>query len=219
LQDAVRATEPATENLELPTPVDKGTDRQVVHDAKNRIPHSEDEDRALVTVHGWEGRQWFSSKGLTVGQLRELVASAGWTYVLQNPLCNRAGALIPDDIVVADMGNDVTLVVTGRIRGGASDNVMTKLRREFEKLEAAKRDEAGVSPAMAATTARKASKELSGKRAAQAERDKIERDSREASRIQQHGRTMERAIKSDKDDHVLMNLELYAETKQKPSTR
>jgi hypothetical protein len=92
---------------------------------------------------------------------------------------------------------------------------MTKLRREFEKLEAAKRDEAGVSPAMAATTARKASKELSGKRAAQAERDKIERDSREASRIQQHGRTMERAIKSDKDDHVLMNLELYAETKQK----
>lgn len=215
LQNAVRATEPATENLELPTPVDKGTDRQVVHDAKNRIPHSEDEDRALVTVHGWEGRQWFSSKGLTVGQLRELVASAGWTYVLQNPLCNRAGALIPDDIVVADMGNDVTLVVTGRILGGASDNVMTKLRREFEKLEAAKRDEAGVSPAMAATTARKASKELSGKRAAQAERDKIERDSREASRIQQHGRTMERAIKSDKDDHVLMNLELYAETKQK----
>jgi hypothetical protein len=51
------------------------------------------------------------------------------------------------------MGNDVTLVVTGRIRGGASDNVMTKLRREFENLEAAKRDEAGVSPAMAATTA------------------------------------------------------------------
>jgi hypothetical protein len=113
---------------------------------------------------------------------------------------------------VADMGNDVTLVVTGRIRGGASDNVMTTLRREFEKLEAAKRDEAGVSPAMTATTARKANKELSGKRAAQAERDKIERDSREASRIQQHGRTMERAIKSDKDDHVLMNLELYAET-------
>ncbi len=77
------ATEPVTENLELPTPVYKGTDRHVVHGGKNRIPHFEDEDR-------WE-----------------------------------------------------------------------------------------------------------------------------TSRIQQHGRTMERAIMSDKDDHVLMNLELYAETKQK----
>ena len=92
------------------------------------------------------------------------------------------------------MGNDVTLVVTGRLRGGSSENVMAKLRREFEKLEAAKRDEAGVSPAMAATAARRASKELNEKRAAQAARDKIERDRRETSRIQQHGRTMERAI-------------------------
>ena len=215
LRNAVGTTEPVTENLELPKPTDKGTDRHVVHGEKKRIPHSEDEDMALVTVHGWEGKQWFLSKGLTAGQLRERVASAGWTYALHNPLRNRAGILVPDDIVVADMGNDVTLVVTGRLRGGSSENVMAKLRREFEKLEAAKRDEAGVSPAMAATAARRASKELNEKRAAQAARDKIERDRRETSRIQQHGRTMERAMTLEKDDHVLMNLELHVETKQK----
>jgi hypothetical protein len=130
------------------------------------------------------------------------VSSAGWTYTLQNPLGNRAGTLIPDDIVVTDMGNDVTFVMTGRIRGGKSENVMAKLRREFEKLEAAKRDEEGVSPAMASTSARRVSKEISEERAAQVERTKIERDRWEVSRIQQHGRTMERAIMSDKDDHA-----------------
>ena len=214
-QNAVNVTEHATVNVELPTPADESTVMNAVHGGKNQTPHPEDENVTLVTVHGWRGKQWFPSKQLTAGQLRERVAAAGWKYALQNPLRTRAGFVVPDDMVVADLGDDVTLVVTGQLRGGSRENVMAKLQREFEKLEAAKRDEEGVSPAMAATAARRANKELSKQRVAQAERDKAERDRREASKIQQLGRVMERAIQSDKDDHVLMNLELYAATKQK----
>ena len=177
-------------------------------------PLSETDDIPLVTVHGWEGKKHFPSGGVTAGQIRTRVAAEGWPQALDEPLYTRRNILVPDDTVITDMGNDVELVVRGRLCGGVKEDMMAKLQREFEKLAAEKRKDAGVTPAMAATAARRATKEFQQRQAEQTVRDRIEKERQEASRMQQHGRTLERAMKAE-DDHMLMNLALHASTQQK----